>query len=88
MVAAQAFHWFDPSRALPEIARVLRPGGTLVLIAFERIPGVTSEYLRQHVRAGREVFSDEIVRSGFRFRDEIELQGLDDNYILRFQRAD
>ena len=27
VVAGQAYHWFDPPRAHPEIARVLRPGG-------------------------------------------------------------
>jgi SAM-dependent methyltransferase len=29
VVAGQAYHWFDATRALPEIARVLRPGGVL-----------------------------------------------------------
>jgi SAM-dependent methyltransferase len=83
------YHHFEyPDATLASIRRALRPGGTLVLIDFERIPGVTSEYLLQHVRAGREVFSDEIIRSGFRFRDEIELEGLEDNYILRFVRSD
>lgn len=32
VVAGQAWHWFIPSRAVPEIARVLRPGGVLGLV--------------------------------------------------------
>lgn len=32
VVAGQAWHWFDTKRAIPEIARVLRPGGVLGLV--------------------------------------------------------
>ncbi|MBO3735896.1 class I SAM-dependent methyltransferase [Glycomyces niveus] len=32
VTAGQAFHWFDRKRALPEIRRVLRPGGLLAPI--------------------------------------------------------
>jgi SAM-dependent methyltransferase len=31
VVAGQAFHWFDAERALPEMRRVLRPGGSIGL---------------------------------------------------------
>ena len=36
VVVASAWHWLDPERAVPEIARVLRPGGAFGVIWVSR----------------------------------------------------
>ena len=38
--AAQAWHWFDPVTAPAEMARILRPGGVMVVVANMRDTGV------------------------------------------------
>jgi SAM-dependent methyltransferase len=45
VVAGQAFHWFDPPRARAELGRVLRPGGSVVLMWNTRRVD-TSPFLR------------------------------------------
>ncbi len=79
-------HFESPMESLASLFDAIAPGGQLVLIEFHRIEGVTNEFIFEHVRAGREVFQAEIEAAGFVFEDEIELDGLDDNYILRFTR--
>src|SRR5262245_47006029 len=36
VLAAQAFHWFDADRALAEFHRVLKPGGWVAVLQYER----------------------------------------------------
>jgi SAM-dependent methyltransferase len=81
------YHHFEyPQASLASIYRALRPGGTFVVIDFERIPGTTSQWLLDHVRAGKEVVTKEIQAARFKLLEEVALDGLKENYFLRFTK--
>ena len=81
------YHHFEfPLRTMESLHRALRPGGQVVVIDFERIEGQSSEWVLGHVRAGREVFTAEIVKSGFRLVGE-QPGLLKENYFLRFEKV-
>ena len=81
-------HFESPQDSLASLLSAIRPGGSLVLIDFERIPGESPDWIFEHVRAGEEVFRAEIEAAGFVFTEEIQLEGLKNNYMLRFQRPE
>jgi predicted methyltransferase len=86
-LVCDTYHHFEyPRSTLASLMAAIRPGGRLVVVDFERIPGVSREWTLDHVRAGKEVFRAEIEAAGFRLVDEVEVPGLEDNYLLRFRR--
>jgi len=81
------YHHFEA--VVPTLAscrRALAPGGVLVLIDFEKIPGKSSEFIMGHVRAGKEVFRAEIEAQGFAFVEEVEVPAFEENYLLKCKR--
>ncbi len=83
-----AYHHFAyPTEMLAEIKRAMRPGSELLLIEYERIPGVTNPGRVAMLRAGKEVFRDEFIAAGFELVEEVELIGELDpsSYALHFR---
>ncbi len=79
------YHHFEfPQRTMESIHRALRPGGTLVLIDFHRIEGVSSDWVLNHVRAGQDIVKAEVTGSGFEFVEFVDV--LKENYFLRFRK--
>ena len=82
VVSAQAFHWFDHDRALPEIARVLKPRGRLSLVwnqRDERIPWVK--------RLGRLIGTQELLTDPAELLERSGLFGPVDHESFRFWQS-
>lgn len=84
---SDTYHHFEfPRTMVRDLARSLVQDGEMFVLDFERIEGVTRSAMLNHVRAGKEVVIAEIESSGFDLVEEIDLPGLQENYLLRFKK--
>ena len=82
------YHHFEfPRTTMTSIHHALRDGGEVVIVDFERIEGVTDKWIMGHVRCGKPVVIEELESYGFRLVEEVEIDGMTDNYLLRFVKA-
>jgi predicted methyltransferase len=80
------YHHFEfPFKTMESIHRALRPGGHVVVVDFQRIPGKSREWVLNHVRAGKETVVKEIESCGFKKVGEEKL--LEENYVVRFEKV-
>ncbi len=84
------YHHFEyPESTMSSIHRALKPGGELIVIDFDLIPGQSREWIIGHVRAGQEVVTREITAAGFVLADkQPDDSFLDENYVLRFRKTE
>jgi len=81
------YHHFEhPRTEMASIHRALRPGGTLVVIDFIRKEGVSRPWILEHVRAGQETVTRELIDSGFEPLNDPPANFLKENYLIRFRR--
>jgi ubiquinone/menaquinone biosynthesis C-methylase UbiE len=81
-------HFEDHEKMLASIHRALRPGGSLILIEFDRVEGKSSEFVLKHVRAGQAEFVKEIESAGFAVNAEAPRPKLSENFFVRFRKVD
>jgi ubiquinone/menaquinone biosynthesis C-methylase UbiE len=77
VTVGQALHWFDLDRALPEMARVLRPGGRLALFYNSRDDSVA------WVKALADLVGDHADHAGAHREDRPEVLGPFEPEMLR-----
>ncbi|MEE2778458.1 MAG: methyltransferase domain-containing protein [Acidobacteriota bacterium] len=86
-LVCDTYHHFEfPRQTLASIHASLADEGTLVVIDFERIEGVSPPFALSHMRAGRGTFSDEIRDAGFDLVKEIPLMDEVGQYYLVFKK--
>ena len=81
------YHQFEyPQEMLASIFKALYPGGELILVDYDRIPGESREDVLEVVRADKKTFREEIEAAGFEFIEEVPIPEMREHYLLRFRR--
>jgi tRNA A58 N-methylase Trm61 len=86
-LVSDVYHHFEfPRPMLDSLHSALRDDGRLVVIDFERVEGVSTEFAIEHVRAGKGTFTDEIKNGGFDLIREVPLMEREGQYYLEFRK--
>lgn len=80
------YHHFEfPYKTMRSIHRALKPAGQVVLVDFDRIEGKSSEWILNHLRAGKSTFVKEIELAGFEVAEQRDF--LETSYWIRFKKS-
>jgi len=80
------YHHFEhPAESMASLLKALRPGGRLLVVDFERVPGQSRDWVLEHVRCGKKRVRTEIEAAGFRWLRDVTPAALAENYAMLFE---
>ncbi len=79
-------HLEYPSLYLRSLRQALRPGGRMIIVEFDKVPGKTSARMMKHVRQDKATLLREVLAEGFVVDHEVESIPFHENYMLVFRR--
>ena len=86
---ADTYHYFtDRESVMRSVYDALKPGGALILVEFDVVPGEARPDYKSHVRFGKASVISEIEYIGFDHVKTPNVEGLTENYFLRFTKPE
>lgn len=86
IILIDTYHHFDDYESmLASLRSALRSGGEMIVVDFDRRED-SRPWIQSHVRAAKQVYRQEIEAAGFAFVAEVELKGLEENFLFRFRK--
>lgn len=81
------YHYFsDPAAIMATVLASLKPGGALYIVDYDLAEGATPPADKREVRFGKGGVAAEVQSFGFTAAEEIAVEGLSENYMLRFRK--
>ena len=82
---SNVYHHFErPAAMNAHLFEAVRPGGRYAILDFRRAGA--RDWVQRHVRADMATVIEEVSAAGFVFRGELPVAGLEDNYLIVFER--
>jgi ubiquinone/menaquinone biosynthesis C-methylase UbiE len=78
------FHHFgNPKYMLNDFKRILKPGGEIFIVDFNRVEGKSRKWILDHIHKSKQDYIKQIESFGFKFEEDIKTS-LKENFLLKF----
>lgn len=78
-------HLDEPTDMLNDFKRILKKNGILAIVDFDKIPGVSRQWVINHMRLDKKGYIEEISKAGFKFVSESKIP-FKENFMLIFRK--